>query len=407
MTRSFWSKARARYPLSQENALNLEFTSGQERSRAEFRAFTEREIVPYAGLWDQQGQVPAAFFARLAAAGYLGAVLRRGGEAMDAITFGLLNEEIGRGCSSVRSLITVHSMVGQAILRWGTPEQRRWWGPQLAEGSKIGAFCLTEPTAGSDSQSIQATARRSGDEYILNGCKQWITFGQVAAIFLVFARFEDTPCAFIVERGSPGASIRPVNGMLGLRAAMLAELHLEDCRIPGDHLIGRSGFGISHIAAFALDLGRYSVAWGCVGIAQACLEASVQYAEERRQFGGFLAEHQLVQQMLTQLIVDTEAARLLCCQAGYMRDNARSSSFTHTSMAKYFASKVANRAATNAVQIHGANGCSSRYPVERFLRDSKIMAIIEGSDQMQEIMIARDYRPESTKINAAVSLQRA
>jgi glutaryl-CoA dehydrogenase (non-decarboxylating) len=383
--------------------LNPEFTPEQERARSEFRAFTEREIVPNAGIWDWQGHVPAGFLQRLAAAGYLGAGLRTGAAAMDAITFGLLNEEIGRGCSSVRSLITVHSMVGQAIFRWGTAAQKRRWGPPLAEGSTIGAFCLTEPAAGSDVQAIQATARRCGGDYVLNGCKKWITFGQAAGIFLVFARLEEGPCAFIVERDTPGLSIRPIDGMVGLRAAMLAELQFEDCRVPADHLLGRLGFGISHIAAFALDLGRYSVAWGCVGIAQACLEASTQYSEERRQFGGVLAGHQLVRRMLTQMIVGVAASRLLCCQAGYLRQNGDTNSVVYTTMAKYFASRTANRAALDAVQIHGANGCSSRYPVERFMRDSKIMSIIEGSDQMQEIMIARDFHLESAKDNAGAS----
>jgi glutaryl-CoA dehydrogenase (non-decarboxylating) len=177
--------------------------------------------------------------------------------------------------------------------------------------------------------------------------------------------------------------------VLGLRASMLAELRLEGCRVPRENVVGRAGFGFSHVASTALDHGRYSVAWGCVGIAQACLDACLRYTSERRQFGSYLKDHQLIQQMLTDIITNVRAARLLCLNAGCLRDAGDPRAVVETTIAKYFASTSAARAAHDAVQIHGANGCGSEYPVERYFRDSKIMEIIEGSTQMQQVTIAK------------------
>jgi alkylation response protein AidB-like acyl-CoA dehydrogenase len=192
-----------------------------------------------------------------------------------------------------------------------------------------------------------------------------------------------------VERDSPGFSVKPITGMLGVRASMLAELFMNDCRIPKDNLVGRVGLGVSHVSSYALDYGRYSVAWGCVGIAQACLEACLEYASERKQFGVYLNEHQLIQQMLTEMITNLDAARLLCFQAGYLKDIGDPRSIMETTIAKYFASTMVTKVANDAVQIHGANGCSSKYRVQRYLRDSKIMEIVEGSTQIQQMTIAR------------------
>ena len=383
---------------NRNSAMKIELTPEQEKDRDEFRAFVASEIVPFANRFDREEQVPRELISKLAARGYLGALLPREGaeKGMDVITFGLLNEEFGRGCSSLRSLLTVHSMVAHALLRWGSRTQKEYWLPKLSSGEVIAAFCLTEPNVGSDAKSIETTATASGDFHLLNGCKKWITFGQLADLFLVFGQCEGKAAAFLVEKNSPGLSIKPINGMLGLRASMMAELHLNDCRVPKENLLSRIGFGFSHVAASALDYGRYSVAWGCVGIAQACIDASLSYAEERKQFGAHLKDHQLIRRMLTNMITNVKAARLLCLNAGYLKQIGDPRSIMETSIAKYFASTSASQAANDAVQIHGANGCSGDFPVERFLRDARIMEIIEGSTQMQQLTIAeygyQEYR---------------
>lgn len=369
----------------------MELTFEQQRLRTAFREFADAHIVPHANTWDRAERMPAEAVRQLAGKGYLGAVLPadRGGAGFNMVGFGLLNEELGRGCSSIRSLLTVHSMVALTIWRWGTEAQKAQWLKKLGQGQAIAAFALTEPEAGSDAREIRTEAVVSGDDFLLSGHKKWITFGQIADLFLVFARSQRGPCAFLLERDTPGLVISPVHGMLGTRASMMVELHLEQCRVPKQNLVGAPGFGLSHIASSALDCGRYSVAWGCVGIAQACLETCLQYAGQRKQFGTLLRDHQLVQRMIAHMVVGVKAARLLCYNAGQLRDAGDPTSMIETSIAKYFACRTAAEIARDAVQIHGANGCSSEYPAERFYRDAKIMEIIEGSNEIQEITIAQ------------------
>ncbi len=366
-------------------------TAQQRESRAAFRRFADEAIAPRADEFDREERLPPELVARLAREGYLGANVppEYGGLGLGALTYGLLHEEVGRACSSVRSLLTVHAMTAHALQRWGTREQKTKWLPRLASGETVAAFALTEPEVGSDARSVAAAATIEGGSYVLDGRKKWVTFGQGAGLFLVFAKSGGRDCAFLVERETPGLSVRPIHGMLGVRASMLAELHLEGCRVPRENLVGREGAGFSYVASTALDLGRYTVAWGCVGIGQACLEASFKYAAERQQFGVYLREHQLIQRMLTDMLVQVRAARLLCHQAGTLREAGDPQSVTETSIAKYFASTVAARAAGDAVQIQGARGCSAESPVQRYLRDAKIMEIIEGSTQMQQITIAQ------------------
>lgn len=364
----------------------------EEANRQSFREFVESEIRPYAAEFDRTEKIPPTLIQKLAQRGYLGAGLPQesGGQGMDAVTLGLLNEEVGRGCSSVRSLLTVHHMVAQCILRWGTPQQRQFWLPRLANGQAIAAFALSEPGVGSDAGQVEASATLDGDFYVLNGQKKWITFGQVADLFLVFAQCEGKPCAFLLPRDSPGLSVRPIAGLLGVRASMLAALQLETCRVPRENLVGRVGFGFSHVAASGLDYGRYSVAWGCVGIIRACLEACLQYSGERKQFGKLLRDHQLIRRMITEMMTSLRAARLLCLHAGYLKENGSPDAIVETLIAKYFASRAAMRAATDAVQIHGALGCSEESSVSRYFRDAKIMEIIEGSNEIQQLTIS-DY----------------
>ena len=369
--------------------MNLELTADQRQKRSEYRAFAATEIAPYADRWDREEKIPAELVAKLRERGYLGSLLppETGGGRTDMIAYGLLTEEIGRACSSVRSLLTVHDMVAHAIQRWGSRELKDRYLPAMARGELLGALALSEPNAGSDAKSVETTATEDGDSWVIEGRKKWTTFGQIANLFLVFAQADGKPAAFLMERETPGVTVQPLRGITGTRASMLAELFFEGCRIPKGHLVGRVGFGVSHVAAAALEQGRYSVAWGSVGLAQACLDACRTYAAERRQFGVPLADHQLIRRMLTDMIVDVRAARLLCLRAGGLREAGDPGAFMETMAAKYFASRVAVRAANDAVQIHGANGISEEFPVGRYLRDAKVMEIIEGSTQIQQITI--------------------
>jgi glutaryl-CoA dehydrogenase (non-decarboxylating) len=372
--------------------MKIELTTAQQEYQQAARDFVAREIVPRAEGYDEAEQFPPDLIGRIATAGYLGgnAPAEYGGLALDAISFGLLCEEFGRGCASARSLLTVHSMVLLSLLRWGSLAQKAAWLERLATGTVVAAFALSEPEAGSDATAIETTAVRHNDAYRLNGRKKWITFGQIAGLFLLFAKVEGQMSAFLVEKDSPGLTIAPIQGLAGCRASMLAELSLDDCRIPAENIVGRPGFGWPYVGAMALDHGRYTVACGCVGLAQACLEASISYAGQRQQFNVPLADHQLIQQMITNMATHIEAARLLCYKAGYLRQEGDPGAILATSMAKYFAATTASQAAADAVQIHGANGFTRAYPVQRHWRDAKVMELIEGSTQIQQVLIAKE-----------------
>ncbi|HSU14484.1 acyl-CoA dehydrogenase family protein [Longimicrobium sp.] len=372
-----------------EPALRMDLGPAQEAARAEFAAFADAHVAPHAGAWDRAGITPPDAIRRLAESGWLGAVVpcEQGGAGMGWVTFGLLNEELGRACSSLRSLLTVHSMASYAVLRWGSRAQKeRWLGP-LARGEAIGAFALSEPNVGSDASAVETVATADGDGYVLRGTKKWTTYGQIADVFLLFAKLEGKPVAFLLERGTPGFQTVPLE-IAGTRASMLAELRLDGCRVPREARLGGAGFGLA-IAVATLEVGRYSVACGSAGIVRACLDASLAYAATRQQFGAAIGEHQLVQRMLANMTADQRAAHSLCMRAGWLRDQVDPAAAHETFIAKYFASTAATRAALDAVQIHGANGLTDAYPVERYLRDSRVMEIIEGSTQIQQVAIAR------------------
>ncbi len=369
--------------------MKLDLDDAQRAERSEFRAFTAAEIAPHAGRWDREEAIPLELVAKLRERGWLGSNVapEHGGPGRDMITYGLLTEEIARGCSSVRSLLTVHDMVAHAIQRWGSRELKAGFLPRLAAGELLAALALSEPGAGSDAKSVATVAVDDGDSWVLTGRKKWTTFGQIAGLFLVIAQCGGSPTAILLERETPGLTVTPLRGLHGTRASMLAELTLDGCRVPKGMLLGRVGFGVSHVAAAALEHGRYSVAWGAVGLAQAALDASLAYARERRQFGVPLFDHQLIRAMLADMITHVRAARLLCLRAGFLRDTGDPGASAEIMVAKYFASTTAARTASDAVQIHGANGCGKEYPVARYLRDSKVLEIIEGSNQIQQITI--------------------
>lgn len=371
--------------------MQIELTEVQKKARLQYRNFVQEHISPYAAEWDRQETISLQVIDQLRGAGYLSAPLatEAGGGGLEPISYGLLTEEIGRGCSSVRSLLTVHDMVALALWRWGSRDLKAKIGRAVGMAELLCALALSEPGAGSDAAGVQTEARLEGDEYVLNGRKKWITFGQIADLFLVLARCEGKLTAFTVPATAPGFVRRPLRGIVGTRASLLAELEFRDCRIPSIYLTGKVGFGLSHVISTALDSGRYSVAWGSVGIAQACLDACLDYASSRKQFGVALREHQLVQRKLTNMIADTRAARLLCYRAGYLRQTGDPCASSETLVAKYFASRAAVSAANEAVQLHGANGLTEAFPVARYLRDAKVTEIIEGSSQIQQITIAK------------------
>lgn len=330
---------------------------------------------------------------KMAQIGLLGAPVpeRYGGVGLGFISDAIIFEEIGRACSSVRTTVSVQvSLVELAILNWGTEEQKERYLPALCKGDLIGAFAITEPDVGSDASGIKTLAIKKDDGWVLKGSKTWITSGSVADIVIVFAQTDPSKghkgiTAFIVEKGTPGFTSREIKGKLGLRASNTAQLFFEDCLIPGRALLGNIGEGFK-IAMASLDNGRYGVAAGCVGIIQGCIDACVRYANERVQFGKPIASFQLVQDMIARMVVDLNAARLLVYRAGDLKNRGIRNTL-ETSIAKYFASEAAVRAATDAIQIHGAYGYSNEYPVERYLRDAKVATIYEGTSQIQKLII--------------------
>ncbi|MCA9971998.1 MAG: acyl-CoA dehydrogenase family protein [Anaerolineales bacterium] len=362
----------------------------QREAQAAFRAFVDKEVIPNAHCYEQDERIPPEMVARLGAAGYLGAVLPEeyGGQNMDMITYGLLNEELGRGSSSVRGLMMLSNMIGHTLVRWGSEAQKERWLRPIASGEVLASLALTEPAAGTDVKEVETTAVLDGDSYVLNGHKIWITLGQVSTLFLVLAKWDGKLSAFLVERDTPGFEIEPMRNLSGLKATMLAKLHFNDCRIPKDSLVGRAGFGLAPVAFTALNLGRYSIAWGCVGIAQACLDATLDYTRNRKQFGVFLREHQLIQHMVTDMIANVKASRLLCIEAGHLTESGDPAAFVETLIAKYFASTTATKTANDAAQAHGAVAFQDSHPVQRHLRDAKIMELIEGTTQIHQIKIA-------------------
>jgi glutaryl-CoA dehydrogenase (non-decarboxylating) len=358
--------------------MRLTLTDGQRGLRKEFRVFADTHIAPHASRHDTEERVDRSIVARLAEAGYLAPT------DFDPIAYGLLHEEIGRACSSVRSLLTVHDMVADTVRRWGTPDQRARWSPRLASGDRIGAFALSEPGAGSDAGGITTTAEPAGDGFVLSGVKKWISFGQIAGVFLVFAMTPAGPTAFLVERDRPGCDVVPLHGMLGTRGAMLAEVRFDGCAVPGDAVLGGQGKAHPFITTSALTLGRLSVACGSVGIVQGCVDVASKYARERG-----VIQHQLVQRMLSTMIVGAEAGRLLSLRAAELIWSASPDGPAAATRAKYFAAVAAADAARDAVQILGAAGCSPDHPVSRYYRDAKVMEVIEGGNEISQTTIGR------------------
>ncbi|KJS59517.1 acyl-CoA dehydrogenase family protein [Streptomyces rubellomurinus] len=380
--------------------MNLELTEEQSAVRDLAAAFTDREIVPYAAQWDRDESVDRAIVGKLAKLGFLGLTLPEeyGGSGGDHLAYCLVLEELGRGDSAVRGIVSVSlGLVGKSINAYGTEEQKRQWLPRLTSGEALGCFGLTEPGTGSDAANLSTRAVRDGDHWLITGAKTFITNGTWADVALVFARTgsPDAPdqrghrgiTAFLVPTDLPGFTRTEIHGKLGLRGQATAALALDAVRVPDSARLGEVGKGFT-VAMAALAKGRMSVAAGCVGIARACLEAAVRYAGEREQFGKPIASHQLVQQLLSGIAVDVEAARLLTWQVADRIDRGLPFA-TESSMAKLFASEAAVRAANDALQVFGGYGFIDEYPVGKYLRDARVMTLYEGTSQIHQLLIGR------------------
>ncbi|MEU1622748.1 acyl-CoA dehydrogenase family protein [Streptomyces sp. NPDC005722] len=376
--------------------MNLELSEEQAAVRALAAEFTAREIVPHAAAWDRAEAVDRGIVKKLGDVGFLGLTVPEeyGGSGGDHLAYCLVTEELGRGDSSVRGIVSVSlGLVAKSVAHWGTDEQKREWLPRLASGEALGCFGLTEPGTGSDAGNLTTRARRDGGDYVINGAKMFITNGTWADVVLLFARTDDAPghkgvSAFLVPTGSPGLARYEVHGKLGLRGQATAELVLEDVRVPASAMLGPEGKGFS-VAMSALAKGRMSVAAGCVGIAQAALDAAVGYAKEREQFGKPIAGHQLVQELLADIALDVDAARLLTWRVADLIDRGLPFA-AESSKAKLFASEAAVRCAGNALQVFGGYGYIDEYPVGKLLRDARVMTLYEGTSQIQKLLIGRE-----------------
>jgi alkylation response protein AidB-like acyl-CoA dehydrogenase len=360
------------------------------------RAFVEAEILPHIREWDERGEVHREIFGRMAELGFLGAPIpeQYGGSGADYISFALLCEELERADTAFRVVQSVHvGLNSLALLQWGSEEQRQRWLVPQARGEKLATFALTEPGFGTDAANLQTNARRDGDSYVLNGQKIWISLADLADHFLVFATVDRAKkhrgiTAFMLERGMTGLSTGSLHGKLGIRAGNTGLINLDEVRVPAEHRIGEEGEGFL-IAMSAIDQGRFTVAAGAVGLAQACLDASLRYAHERETFGEEIGRHQLVKQMLANMAKGTEIGRLLVWRAGWLKNHGRRNT-RETSLAKWHATEHSVQSALDAIQIHGANGYSNEFPVERYLRNSKAATIYEGTSQLHTLIQA-DY----------------
>ncbi|MBT1104823.1 acyl-CoA dehydrogenase family protein [Streptomyces anulatus] len=375
--------------------MDLTLSEEQEAVRKLAEDFVAREVAPHAVAWDRAENVDKSIVKKLGDVGFLGLTVPEeyGGSGGDHLSYCLVTEELGRGDSSVRGIVSVSlGLVAKTVATWGSEEQKRQWLPRLTAGEAIGCFGLTEPGTGSDAGNLATRAVRDGGDYVVNGTKMFITNGTWADVVLLFARTNDTPghrgvSAFLVPTDTPGLTRRTIHGKLGLRGQATAELVLQDVRIPAGALLGPEGKGFS-IAMSALAKGRMSVAAGCVGIAQAALDAAVRYAGEREQFGKAIARHQLVQELLSDIAVDVDAARLLTWRVADLIDRGQGFA-TAASKAKLYASEAAVRCANNALQVFGGYGYIDEYPVGKLLRDARVMTLYEGTSQIQKLIIGR------------------
>lgn len=375
--------------------MDFELTEEQSMIRNMVRDFAEKEIIPVAREYDRQERFPWEIVDKMASLGWLGALLpaEYGGMGIDYISYFLMMEEIGRASFSLHEIVSAHiSLVEKALHRWGNESQKEAYLRRLARDELLGCFAITEPNAGDDVGAIETSAVHEGDSWLINGNKTWITNGGVAGLALILVQTDKSKghrglTTFIVERETPGFSSQEIRGRLGLRSASIAELFLDGCRIPAGNLLGEIGQGME-ITREPINEARLCNAAGCVGLAKACIDASIKYAQTRYQFGRPIGKFQLVQELIADMIVGTEASELLVYRAAHLHNKGIPNT-TEVSIAKYFASENALRGANNAIQVHGAYGYCDEHPVERYFRDIRSMTIAGGTSQMQKLLIGR------------------
>jgi len=376
--------------------LDFTLTIKQKQIKQMVRQFARTELAPMAKEIDEEGRFPWEAVEKMGPLNFFGMQAPRqyGGAELDSISYCLVIEEISRVCAAMGLTIAVHnSVVVFPLSKFGNDSQRAKFLPSLAAGEKIGAFCLTEPNAGSDAMSIESTAILDGDSYVLNANKIFVTNGGVADTLIIFASVNPGDVkkgfsAILVERGTPGFEVGLLENNCGVRANPVSSIVLTDCRVPRTNLLGREGDGFK-IAMAGLDTGRIGIAAQAVGIGQAALDVSLKYAKERIQFRVPLAKHQAIQMMLADMGTMVEAARLLTLQAAHIRDQGGDLSCP-SAMAKLFAARTASKVASMGVQIHGGYGYSKEYPIERYFRDARVTEIYEGTNEIQQIVIARE-----------------
>ena len=382
----------------------IELSDEQRLIQETAREFVDNEVIPRARDSDRAEKFDIELARRLGDMGYLGAPVAEqyGGRGLDFTGYGLIVEEVGRGDSAMRTVVSVQtSLVCGSIERWGDEDQKQRWLPRLTSGEAFGCFGLTEPDTGSDAANLRTRAEKIDGGWRITGGKMWISLGNVAEVALIFAQTDPEKkhkglACFLVPTDSDGFSTQEIHGKLGLRASDTAEISLGGVEVGDDALMGEVGDGFK-VAMSALDSGRYSVAAGCVGIIEGCVQASVAYAKERKQFDVPIASFQLVQEMIADMVVRRDAARMLVRRAGLLKDAGKPSTI-ETSVAKLYATESAVEAANLAIQVHGGSGYVDDYPVERYLRDARVTTLYEGTSQIQKLIIGRD----ATGINAMV-----
>ena len=387
--------------------MDFQLNDEQKLIQETARQFADREILPRVRDNDRAGRFDRELATKMGEMGYLGAPVAEeyGGRGLDYIGYGLIVEQIGRADSSARTVVSVvTSLVGGSIERWGTEEQKREWLPRLCSGEALGCFGLTEPDTGSDAANLRTRATKTDSGWSISGQKMWISLANHSDVALIFAQTDPGKkhrglACFLVPTDSEGFTTQEIHGKLGLRSSDTAEISLDGVEVPDEAMLGEVGDGFK-VAMSALDNGRYSVAAGCVGICDGCVDASVDYSKERQQFGVPLARFQLVQEMIAEMILKRDASRMLVFRAGALKDE-KAPNTMETSVAKLYATEAAVECANLAIQVHGGSGYVDDYPVERYLRDARVTTLYEGTSQIQKLIIGR----LATGINAMLPFE--
>jgi alkylation response protein AidB-like acyl-CoA dehydrogenase len=375
--------------------MDFQLSDEQKLIQETARDFADKEILPRVRDNDRAGRFDRELARKMGEMGYLGAPVAEayGGRGLDYIGYGLIVEQIGRADSSARTVVSVvTSLVGGSIERWGSEEQKQRWLPRLCSGEALGCFGLTEPDTGSDAANLRTRATKTDSGWSISGQKMWISLANHSDVALIFAQTDPEKkhrglACFLVPTDSEGFTTQEIHGKLGLRSSDTAEISLDSVEVPDDAMLGEIGDGFK-VAMSALDNGRYSVAAGCVGICEGCVQASVEYSTERKQFGVPLARFQLVQEMIADMILKRDASRMLVFRAGMLKDEKKPNTM-ETSVAKLYATEAAVECANLAIQVHGGSGYVDDYPVERYLRDARVTTLYEGTSQIQKLIIGR------------------